>query len=60
MTDPRIEKGCPFCGAQAKHIHVNEFGKGIGLMVELKCPRCGCTFRGSSREALIEKWNARV
>ena len=60
MTDARLEKGCPFCGNDAKHIHINEYGKGIGRVAELKCPKCGCTFRGGSREEVIGKWNTRV
>lgn len=56
MTDKRIKMECPFCHTGKEHIQIRPVAKGL---VYLTCPGCGCTFKGSSKEEVIGKWNCR-
>ena len=56
MTDKRIRMDCPFCHSKSEQIQVKTVAKGL---IRLTCPGCGCTFQGSSRQEVIDKWNCR-
>ena len=56
MTDKRIKMDCPFCHEPKERIQIKIIAKSL---VVLACPKCGCTFTGSSRQEVIDKWNCR-
>ena len=57
MTDKRIKMDCPFCGCKKEDIQLIPYSKSY---YELRCSKCGCTFKGSSKQELIDRWNCRM
>lgn len=59
MTDKRIRMECPFCHTPANEIQIKSYGnKPNNKIVYLQC-KCGCTFTGTSKQEVIDKWNCR-
>lgn len=56
MTDKRIKMDCPFCGHKKEDIQISTYGKKYH---KLYCPKCNCTFEGTSKQELIDRWNCR-
>ena len=56
MTDKRIKMDCPFCGQKKENIQINSYNK---TWHELHCPKCRCTFTGTAKQELIDRWNCR-
>jgi hypothetical protein len=56
MTDKRIKLGCPFCARPAHEIQLIPIGKTYAL---IRC-QCGVELHGNSKQAVIDKWNARA
>ena len=52
MTDKRIKMDCPFCGQKKENIQINSYNK---TWHELHCPKCRCTFTGTSKQELIDR-----
>lgn len=57
MTDKRIKLDCPFCGEKKNNIQIITYNK---TYHELRCPKCKCTFTGTSKQELIDRWNCRA
>lgn len=58
MTDKRIKMDCPFCHTPPDKIQITFMGNSTSYG-QIKCPECGCTFSGSGKQNLIDKWNRR-
>ena len=56
MTDKRIGLGCPFCARPADKIQLITMGKNFAM---IRC-ECGVEIHGSSKQSVIDKWNARA
>lgn len=57
MTDKRIKMDCPFCGQKKEDIQITSYGK---TYKKIYCPKCHCTFEGTSKQEIIDRWNCRV
>ena len=58
MTDKRIKMECPFCHTPAEKIQIKMISSSQNFG-QIFCPTCGCTFIGSGKQNLIDKWNCR-
>ena len=56
LIDKRIKMDCPFCGRKKEDIQIITYSKNYH---ELRCPKCKCTFIGTSKQELIDRWNCR-
>ena len=57
MIDKRIKLDCPFCGNKKENIQLITYSK---TYHKLHCPKCECTFTGTSKQELIDRWNCRI
>ena len=59
MLDKRIKMDCPFCHSPSHSIQIKTYGRNKeNHIVILQC-KCGCTFTGTSKQEVIDKWNCR-
>ena len=56
MTDKRIKEDCPFCDNKKENISIISYGNNFA---EIRCTKCGCILRGSTKQDAIDKWNCR-
>ena len=58
MNDKRIKMECPFCHTPPEQIQLKIVVKKTAFGY-IFCPNCGCTFSGTGKQNLIDKWNCR-
>ena len=58
MTDKRIKMSCPFCYTKADKIEIKIWNQNTKNGI-IYCPNCGCSFTGTGKQNLIDKWNRR-
>ncbi len=58
--DKNIKFDCPFCGERKENIKIEEYGKGEGRIVIVRCPTCDVQIRRGSKGSAINAWNRRI